>query len=362
MKQLGYLSLLLLIFSCKKTVIETPANKSENNASLGCATCPSLFHDFEDLETSTTTLCDNFTDLTYWPVTTITEEAIIGYSQEETYPISLNESGFIEINVSDDRPGIYGAGNLTFNMNPVKKTARFSIYGIYSQFNEIGFAVNGSDFSYLNADFPLEIEEVTINLDSITTAGVWTQIQLSFTGVFNTVDIRAFESGITELCVSTTTYIEPIFDTNSSIYFTSFFAEDGTNMGYFPTAKTPTGYFGNQGVSMTINFNDFLAYAPSRISFVHAYTDENANLINIQLPKTPLIVTSSENLNEQLIPFNYSAEVFKSTGALWENTSTVLTSEAIIDSIVITGTNMNTVTVGANLVNSELRSICTYYE
>lgn len=350
--------------SCKKKSFDDPINKEANVSSLNCAVCPSKIYDFTELETPITTVCDDFTNLDDWPTNSAIGPASIGYTQEDSYEITIEAGVILEINSTETNPGFYGVGDVNFEMSGDEQVAEFDIYGIYGQFGEMNFSINESTESIsFDEDFPLLTEGVYIDLDSITTLDGWTEVKLTISGVLNAVKFFQFESGITQLCVTKEgETVPPTIDKTGPIYFTDFLMENGTSTGYYPNTKTPTGYYGNNGIAMFINFNEFLAYSPSKISIVHAHPEGVESLINLKLPGTPYLVTTPADLNNQLTPFNYEAVVYTKTGKIWLNNTEQLEEEAIIDSIIITGQGMNIVTIGANLTNSELRSVCTYYE
>ncbi len=353
-----------LSFACKKKKTDEPVNKEANTASIDCAVCPSVFYGFAGVTEVETTSCDDFTAIDLWPTASFAGPQIVGFTQEITYPITILSGGFVNLNTTEDNPGFYGLGNCLFEMSGEEQIARFAIYGIYAQFGEMRVGVNGSDQIGLTDEFPTIINDVLVEFDSITTEGAWTQAYLTFTGEIESVEHQLFESGVTELCVTTTALAEaPAIDTLRGIYFTDFFLSDGTSAGYFPTTKTPTGYYGNQGVAMQISFDEFLAYSPTAISFVHAHPASTESLLNVQLPGTPFLVLSAENLSTSLAPYNFEATVFSQTeGTLWLDETTATSENIVVDSIVIKGTGMDNVRLGVNLNNSELRSVCTYYE
>lgn len=356
---------ILLLIGCKKEIPDEPINSSINNQGLDCATCPSLFHPFTDLLIEFTETCDDFTNSDIYPSDFILEEEIIGYTQEGTQTITLQEGGFLQINGPESEPGFYGSNSLVFDFDGTEQTATFIVYGFEGSFGEMGFGVNGSPTVYYTESFPYALDGVTIDIDlSTPNIGDWEAFEVSFTGEIESISHLLFEAGITELCVKKEVTPEPPnINKDNYIYFDDFYNYDGTILGAYPNYKTPLGYYGLLATNMVINFDEFLGYAPTRISFVHAYDEGGSKLVNIQLPATPRIITIPDSLNYYLEPFGYSVEhYFKTDVPLWvDQISTPLTGK-VLDSIIIKGNDLNKVTLGANLQESELRSVCTYYE
>ncbi len=356
---------ILSLINCKKEVSDQPINASVNNQNLDCATCPSLFHPFNDLSDEFIETCDDFTDVDTYPSDFILEEGIIGYTQESAYSITLQEGGFVQINEGETEPGFYGANSLIFDFDGSDQTATFIVYGFEGSFDEMGFGVNGSPIVYYSETFPLTVDGVTVDIDlSIPNIADWEAFEVSFSGEIDYITQLQFESGITELCVSKVTPPEPpVINKDTYVYFDTFYNYDGTELGSYPNYKTPLGYYGLQATNMVIKFDEFLGYEPTRIGFVHAYSEGQSKLVNVQLPNTPLITTIPDSLNYYLEPYGYGIEHYFKTGDnLWVDQSSPPLTGKVLDSIIITGNNINEVILGANLNESELRSICTYYE
>ena len=353
--------LIFASFACKKQEPTQPINTDSNQKSVGCATCPSTFFSFETA-TTYTTICDDFTDLTNWPSDNFEEEQLVGYSQEETEPIIVGAGGNCAVNSGEEGFYIFGPLNFAFDGN--EQEVRFNIYGIYVQYSEMAFSVNGSAIEYMDAEFPIVLDGITIELDTSITdiSAFWENSHLTFTGVINEITIIGFESGITELCV-TKPVETPLIDNTGPVHFEPFLGYSSEELGLFPTKKTPYGYYGTEGINLSVDFSAFLAYAPTKLSFVHAYLEGESNLINAQLPNTPLIVTIPDSLNYYLNPYGYDVTVFhQPDGVLWTDIESEPIAGAIVDSILITGENIYQIKLGAYLQNSELRSVCSYYE
>ncbi|NOQ72344.1 MAG: hypothetical protein GQ574_10110 [Crocinitomix sp.] len=354
---------LLIVWGCEKSTLETPANISENNVGLDCATCPSVLHPFASVEPGGTIItCDNFQGAPWPEDGSFSGGAIVGYTQEGTQPVTVLGDGTCDFGV---QPGMYLFGMTQFAFDGSEQIARFNIYAFDGAFETSGFTVNDEEYTPYGDFFPMVLGGVTIDLDySAPDDDTWIHAYLTFTGNLTEVRLNGFESGTTELCVTKT--IEPgvpTIDKSHYIYFDDFYNHSGESVGYHPNYKTPLGYFGYQGTNVVIDFEAFLGYAPTRLSFVHAYLTGSDNLINVQLPNTPLIVTIPDSLEYYLAPYGYTVEYYEDTDGLqWQNATDPPYSDAFVDSIVISGSEMNQVTLGAILQESELRSICTYYE
>lgn len=131
--------------------------------------------------------------------------------------------------------------------------------------------------------------------------------------------------------------------------------------------KTPTGFYGFQGgVSIAFNSASTLSCVSNKITFAHARFASNTNpfpsLVNVQFPGTPLIATTPDSLNYYLNPYGYTVEHHFQPGEVWMSQNPGSTFTGVVDSIIIRGPEFETVTVGANLFESELRSICVAHE
>lgn len=131
--------------------------------------------------------------------------------------------------------------------------------------------------------------------------------------------------------------------------------------------KTPTGFYGYQGgVSIAFNSENTLACVSNKITFVHARIPNNTNpfpaLVNVQFPGTPLISTIPDSLSYFLSPYGYTVEWHFQPGQVYMSQIPGENFTGVVDSIIIRGPEFETVTVGANLFESELRSICVAHE
>ena len=145
------------------------------------------------------------------------------------------------------------------------------------------------------------------------------------------------------------------------------FLKNGQLVGLSPIAnETPTGFYGWQGgVSIALNgANIPLACGLNKVTFVHARVPNGSSnvLVNVQFPGTPLISTSPDSLQYYLTPYGYTVENYSNPGTVWMNTTGGFYSGGIVDSIIVRGPDFGTVTIGADLFESELRSICVAYE
>jgi len=132
--------------------------------------------------------------------------------------------------------------------------------------------------------------------------------------------------------------------------------------------KTPTGYYDwHGGFSIAFNFAELpLACVSNKITFAHARfasnTNDDPSLINVQFPGTPLIVTVPDSLNYYLSPYGYTVQHFFQPGIVHQDSSGSGSFVGVVDSLIITGPEFETVTIGANLFESELRSICVSHQ
>jgi hypothetical protein len=147
----------------------------------------------------------------------------------------------------------------------------------------------------------------------------------------------------------------------------SFFHEDGQEVQpVAPIDRTPSGFYDlHEGMSIEFNTAELpIACTANKITFVHARfannTNDHPNLVNVKFPTTPLIVCPADSLAQYLAPYGYQAQHFYLPG--YVNMSNSQGFTGVIDSLIITGPDFQTVTVGANLFESELRSICIAHQ
>lgn len=149
---------------------------------------------------------------------------------------------------------------------------------------------------------------------------------------------------------------------------TSFFHEDGQEVQPFaPAYRTPSGFYDyHEGMAIAFDMSQLpLACVSNKITFAHARnftnTNDHPNLVNVKFPSTPLIVCGADELGTYLAPYGYQVQYFNQPGFV----NMGMNGEGfdgVVDSLIITGPEFETVTVGANLFESELRSICIAHQ
>lgn len=359
MNRVVFLVILIGLVSCKKETPNVPVNTSYNNVGLTCATCPSEFHEYDGYIIPGTH-CDDFTS-NLIPAGNYSSGETIGHTQNGQYPIVLGNPAMCFVNVAE--PGIYMVqGTTSFGFDGSSQTVSFEVYGFLNQYDQLGFSVNGSAVQYLDASYPMTVGGIQVDLDmSAPNPGAFEHSYLTFHGAINDIVIHNFESGIVNSCV-TPDPIPPTVNTSGPVSFIDFLNYAGISTGMYPSAKTRLGYYGPNSASVIVDFDDFLGYTPTRVSFVHSYLPgQNSRLLNVQLPGTPLIVTVPDSLDDYLMPYGYQVEVYSiPNGVFWQDGFSPPITGAQVDSIVLKGTDLKHVTIGADLNNSELRSICSY--
>ena len=141
----------------------------------------------------------------------------------------------------------------------------------------------------------------------------------------------------------------------------------GITVDPMPVARTIDGYYGfSEGMAIEFNFANLpLACVSNKITFAHARfasnSNDNPSLVNVQFPGTPLIVTVPDSLDEYLAPYGYTVEHYFQPGFVYMNTAGD-GFVGVVDSVIITGPEFETVRIGANLFESELRSICVSHQ
>lgn len=146
------------------------------------------------------------------------------------------------------------------------------------------------------------------------------------------------------------------------------FLKNGQDIGPSPiSAKTPNGFYGYQG-GVGIEFNSAqlpMSCTSNKITFVHARVTSSSNgipaLVNVRFPGTPLISTIPDSLDYYLNPYGYTVENYFGPGAVWTTQSGPATT-GVVDSIIIRGPEFEVVRIGADLFESEIRSICVAHE
>ena len=134
----------------------------------------------------------------------------------------------------------------------------------------------------------------------------------------------------------------------------------------FSSQRTPNGYYSyHEGMSIDFNLAELsLACMSNKITFAHARNTTNTNddpaLVNVKFPGVPRIVTVPDSLNYFLSPYGYTVQHFFQPGFVHMGAGAGFAG--VVDSIIITGPYFDRVTVGANLFESELRSICIAHQ
>lgn len=152
--------------------------------------------------------CDDFEDLTGFPVNTYGAGELIGYSQGGTQTVTAGaDADFVWVNGSN--PGIFGGGPVDFEFDGSNQIVHFLNYGAPDLFNGIGFTVNGSADFYLDNVFPLTVEGVQVDLDlSPPNVEGLEYFYLTFTGEIDLITQILYESGVVEMCVEANEVID----------------------------------------------------------------------------------------------------------------------------------------------------------
>lgn len=148
-----------------------------------------------------------------------------------------------------------------------------------------------------------------------------------------------------------------------------FYHSDTEAFAASSNGKTALGFYGyHEGMAIDFNLAQLpLACVSNKITFAHARsvsnTNDNPRLVNVKFPTTPLIITTPDQLGAALAPYGYSVQEFSNPGYVNMGMTTSAGGfPGVVDSIIITGPEFETVTVGANLFESELRSICISHQ
>lgn len=150
--------------------------------------------------------CDDFeNDLTWTNLTSFSTPGIIGYTQNNTQPITLLNGG-VQFN---GYSGMYGTGDVNFDFNGNNKLVNYEIYYMTGQENQFEVAVNGSAFLPISNFFTGSvISGVGISLDSTlmnTSVNGFNDALLTFTGSITNITFRFFESGVNRICIDSQT-------------------------------------------------------------------------------------------------------------------------------------------------------------
>ena len=146
----------------------------------------------------------------------------------------------------------------------------------------------------------------------------------------------------------------------------SFFHYGNVEVDTNSVSRTPNGYYAYQeGMAIAFNLSQLpLACMSNKVTFVHARyatnTNDNPSLVNVEFPGTPRIVTVPDSLNYFLNPYGYTAYHYFYPGYVHQNT--IDGFPGVVDSIIIVGPEFESFVVGANLFESELRSICVSHQ
>lgn len=146
----------------------------------------------------------------------------------------------------------------------------------------------------------------------------------------------------------------------------SFFHPNNQENTPVAPGRTANGFYDyHEGMAISFNLANLpLACVSNKITFAHARsvsnTNDNPRLVNVKFPTTPLIVCNADELGQQLAPYGYAVEYHSVPGTVHQDL--IASFAGVVDSLIITGPGFETVTIGANLFESELRSICISHQ
>lgn len=346
-----------LLIACKKDEQTQHANDKENNMD-NCISCPSNFfaNNPEIIQES----CDDFMQAD-WPSL---PGDTVGYTQSGEFPIIVAEDSW---SFWSEELGYMG-GHLIFELSGAYQTAKLRFHEIESSLNDVEIIVNDVVSPIpLDSDFPVIVDGVSISID-LTPTDIfmdYESLDIIITGQLDKFEVIAVEGNFTELCILQP-YSTEIITSTESIHFEPYLAADGTPQnltGYYPSRKTPFGYYGLNPATIAIDFAQFLAYTPTKIGFVRASSSPDDNFdLNIELPGTPLLYTTLGELETTLSPYGYTVEIYTNDdGLLWQDNTAPLTGNHV-DSVLIMGNEITRIKLGIDMANAELRNTCTYYE
>lgn len=300
------------------------------------------------------TICDDFTSANWPNNQNFSPGDTLGFSQNNTQSIVAGNNLYGEFNTAF--PGIYGVdGLINFEFDNTNKTAVFEIYGFQSQFNQMGFSVNGSPLYYLDNSFPVVVSGVTIDID--TTAnnfGNWKNVFLTFSGALDNIDITLFESGILSLCVYETVncddFTSSFWQNNQSLYqgdtlgysqdSTQLIMQDSNSNINFGSPTDPYPGIGFLGTTL-FEFNNTNQTAIFEIYGFQSQYDQmgftvNGSSVYYMDNSFPIVVNGvTVNLDTTAVDFGN-----------WDNA--FLTFSGVLDNI------------GVELFESGILSLCTY--
>ncbi|MGB3947364.1 MAG: T9SS type A sorting domain-containing protein [Bacteroidia bacterium] len=188
---------------------------------------------------SQSTNCDDFTTYNWQPT-----GDTLGYTQSispiTNAPYPNSSQGLWELNQQNGNPGMYGVNSgALFLLNGSNQQVTYEMYAFYSQFQYMGFSVNGSAPVMLNNSFPVTISGVIVNIDTSAVNNVsnFENFYLSFSGNIDSIKVYTFESGILSMCVEPT-------DTTCNNFTTYNWQPTDDTLGYtqsiYPIISTPS--------------------------------------------------------------------------------------------------------------------------
>jgi hypothetical protein len=131
---------------------------------------------------------------------------------------------------------------------------------------------------------------------------------------------------------------------------------------------SPQGIYGIKPVALAINLDSLLpGNSVTSFKFTHAFLSQNSNpdstFVNIKIDGHPRIETITDSLQYYLTPLGYTVQFYRTpTMVMMGNTPIANINGAYADSVIITSPNaMHKVTIGAALLESELRNVCFSY-
>lgn len=190
------------------------------------------------------TNCIDYSDNFQYPNAQFSTDTIIDNSSASV-PLSIsNNTGNVTLN-DPIFQGVYGSNaTLNFSFNGSSQTINFNKYGFQSQFSQMSFTVNGSSNHLLSETFPQTINGITVDIQNVTPIAATSMVSfdMTFSGLVSTVTYNLFESGVTNLCVST--YEECTNFTNTSEFTTASYSNDTSITNTF----IPIDIINNSGI------------------------------------------------------------------------------------------------------------------
>lgn len=131
----------------------------------------------------------------------------IGYFADGILPITVvkdyGETPTGELFLDGSQPGIFGYNmGVQFNFMGEEQTVTLQVYVdagvLYSQY---GFYINESDSILLDAEFPLTVDGILIDMENLgIIEDTYELLELSFTGFIDSIQYQPNASGIIEIC------------------------------------------------------------------------------------------------------------------------------------------------------------------